>query len=166
MRRLIRTSVWLAAVAVTAGCASLEVVERTTRGPQAQEFLIARSYETNGRAPNFEEKKHWDDEIDDRIAKYLREHPELQQTTRFSDFRFWKHVSPGSTPAEVRVLLEEPQEQTIDPAQMAVLAEQHWPEIRQKAKEAWVYPYGWVLYFDDKGVVDMVRRLSGLRADE
>lgn len=166
MRRLILPLVWLAAAAVAAGCASLEVVERTTRGPQAQEFLIARSYETNGRAPNFEERQHWEDQIDDRIGKHLREHPELQQTTRFSDFRFWKQVTPGSTPAEVRVLLDEPTEQTIDPALMAVLAEQHWPEIRPKAKEAWVYPYGWVLYFDDKGVVDMVRRLSGLRADE
>ena len=166
MRRLIPLLVWLAAVAVTGGCASLEVVERTTRGPQAQEFLIARSYETNGRAPNFEEKKYWDDQIDERIAKYLLEHPEIQQTIRFSDFRFWKQVSPGSTPDEVRVLLDEPQEQTIDPALMAVLAEKHWPEIRPKAKEAWVYPYGWVLYFDDKGVVDMIRRLTGLRAAE
>ena len=166
MRRLILLLVWLAAAAVTGGCASLEVVERTTRGPQAQEFLIARSYETNGRAPNFEEKKYWDDQIDERIAKYLREHPEIQQTIRFSDFRFWKQVSPGSTPDEVRVLLDEPQEQTIDPALMAVLAEKHWPEIRPKAQEAWVYPYGWVLYFDDKGVVDMIRRLTGLRAAE
>ena len=166
MRRLILPFVWLAAVAVTAGCASLEVVERTTRGPQAREFLTARSYETNGRAPNFEEKQHWGDQIDARIAKYLREHPELQQATRYSDFRFWKHVTPGSTPAEVRILLDEPQEQTIDPALMAVLAEQHWSEIRPKAKEAWVYPYGWVLYFDDKGVVDMIRRISGVRADE
>ncbi|HET8578483.1 MAG TPA: hypothetical protein VFO18_15415 [Methylomirabilota bacterium] len=158
---------WVSAVALlAAGCLSTEIVERTTRGPQAQEFLIARSYEINGRGPNFEEKGYWEAQIDDRIAKYLREHPELQQTTRFSDFRFWKQVTPGSTPAEVRVLLEDPTEQTIDPALMAVLAKRHWPEIRSKVKEAWVYPLGWVLYFDDKGVVEMIRRVSPVSADD
>lgn len=161
-RRLRAAAVLLAA----AGCVSTDVVERTTRGPLAQEFLVARSYEVNGRAPNFEEKRYWEDQIDSRISKYLREHPELQQTTRFSDFRFWKQVTPGSTPEEVKVLLEDPSEQTIDPALMAALAERHWSAIRPKAKEAWVYPLGWVLYFDDKGVIEMIRRVSTISAED
>ncbi len=157
---------WGFAVLLAAGCISTEVVERTTRGPTAQEFMIARSYEVNGRGPNFEEKRYWEDQIDSRIAKYLREHPELQQTLRFSDFRFWKQVTPGSTPEEVKALLEDPAEQTIDPALMATLADRHWSAIQPKAKEAWVYPLGWVLYFDDKGVVEMLRRVSPISAED
>jgi hypothetical protein len=63
----------------------------------------------------------------------------------------------------VKVLLGEPREQTIDPALMGSLGEQHWAAIRTTAKEAWVYPLGWVVYFDDKGgVVDMLRKVSPL----
>jgi hypothetical protein len=143
-----------------AGCAGTEVIERTTRGPLAEELFIARSYEVNGRRPNFDEKRYWQDQVDRRIARYLREHPELEQTTRFSDFRFWRQVTVGSTPEEVRVLIEDPVEQTTDPALMAVLAERHWPAIGARVKEAWTYPLGWVLFFDDKGVVEMTRRVS------
>ena len=35
-------------------------------------------------------------------------------------------------------------------------------KIRATAKEAWVYPLGWVIFFDDKGVVDTLRRVSPL----
>jgi hypothetical protein len=63
----------------------------------------------------------------------------------------------------VKVLLGEPREQTIDPALMGSLGEQHWVALRATAKEAWVYPLGWVVYFDDKGgVVDMLRKVSPL----
>src|SRR5262249_23415025 len=86
--------------------------------------------------------------------------PELEQSPRYLDVRFWRQVSAGAPRREVEVLLEEPQERTIDPALMAVLAERHWDEIGRKAKEAWVY-YGWVIYFDDAEVVDMVRRPGG-----
>lgn len=163
MRAAAAIPLLLLASGLGAGCAArFEVVERTTRGPLAQEILVARSYEMNGRAPNFDEKRYWDNQIDSRIAQYLREHPELQQTERFSEFRFWKQVTPASSREEVRILLETPEEQTIDPALMAALAERHWPDIRSKAKEAWLYPLGWVLYFDDAGVVEMVRRVSSL----
>ena len=52
--------------------------------------------------------------------------------------------------------------QTIDPDMMAFYGEQHWVAVRSTAKEAWVYPLGWVVFFDDKGVVDMLRRVSPL----
>ncbi|HET6368182.1 MAG TPA: hypothetical protein VFG27_13185, partial [Pseudomonadales bacterium] len=81
-----------------------------------------------------------------------------EQTTRYSEFRFWRQVAEGSTPSEVRALLDEPLEQTSDPALMKMKAKAHWAQISIKAKEAWTYPLGWVLYFDDKGVVDMIRR--------
>jgi hypothetical protein len=101
--------------------------------------------------------------MDEKVFKYLREHPELEATSRYSEFRFWRQVAPGSTPGEVKVLLGEPREQTIDPALMGSLGEQHWVAIRATAKEAWVYPLGWVVYFDDKGgVIDMLRKVSPL----
>jgi hypothetical protein len=154
----------LAALALLlASCAATQpTLERTSRGPNAEEFFIQQSVAANGRAPSFDEKRVWQDQMDEKVFKYLREHPELESTSRYSEFRFWRQVAPGSTPGEVKVLLGEPREQTVDPALMASLGEQHWIAVRATAKEAWVYPLGWVVYFDDKGVVDMLRRVSPL----
>lgn len=163
MRWLIRPSCLAAAACVTAACGvTTPVLERTSRGPNAEEFFIQQSFTSNGRAPSFDEKRVWQDQMDEKVFKYLREHPEMESTSRYSEFRFWRQVAPGSTPGEVRVLLGEPREQTLDPALMASLGEQHWTAVRTTAKEAWVYPLGWVVFFDDKGVVDMLRRVSPL----
>jgi hypothetical protein len=160
------SSVVLAAL-VAGACAAvgrLDKVELTTQGPSAEEFFVARSYALNGRAPNFDEKRRWESEMEDRVFAYLRDHPELEQTSRYSDFRFWWQVATGSTPAEVSVLLPEPQEKTIDVPRMAALAERQWAEIESKAKEAWVYTPAWVIYFDDTSVVAMVHRVSSAAA--
>ncbi|HEY7251547.1 MAG TPA: hypothetical protein VIG37_13710 [Methylomirabilota bacterium] len=138
------------------------VLERTTRGPNAEEFFVQQSYATNGRPPSFDEKRIWQDQMDEKVKKYLRDHPEIEDTARYTEFRFWRQVAPGSTPGEVKVLLGDPREQTIDPDMMAFLGEQHWVAVRSTAKEAWVYPLGWIVFFDDKGVVDMLRRVSPL----
>jgi len=146
--------------ALAAGCATpVETVEYTPRGPAAEELFIARSYAINGRAPTFEERRYWQGTVDEEVFAYLRKHPELEQTSRYTDFRFWWQVTTGSTPAEVRVLLSEPQERTADPARMAALAERHWDEIGPRAVEAWVYD-PWVLYFDEQAVVGIVHRVS------
>ncbi len=143
-----------------AGCGiKTETFEHTTQGPTAMDVLTAKSQALNGRDPSFDEKRVWENRADMRIAKYLREHPELEQTPRYMEIRFWRQVSPGAPRKEVEALLEDPQEQTIDPALMAVLAERHWDDLSRKATEAWVY-YGWVIYFDDEAVVGMVRRVS------
>jgi hypothetical protein len=165
MSRLTRTSFRLAAAALlTTACAATEpVLERTTKGPSAEEFFITQSFAVNGRAPNFDEKRVWQDQM---VFKYLREHPELENTSRYSEFRFWRQVTAGSTPGEVKVLLGEPRERTIDSALMASLGEQHWQAVRTTAKEAWVYPLGWVVFFDDKGVVDLLRRVSPLDVND
>ena len=138
------------------------VLERTTRGPNAEEFFVQQSYATNGRPPSFDEKRVWQDQMDEKVKKYLRDHPEIEDTARYTEFRFWRQVAPGSTPGEVKVLLGDPREQTIDPDMMAFYGEQHWVAVRSTAKEAWVYPLGWIVFFDDKGVVDMLRRVSPL----
>ena len=146
-----------------AGCASTlnpQIVERVPQGPKAQELFHYRSYLYNAREPSFDERRKWEDLLDDRVQKYLREHAEIEKATRYSDFRFWRQVVVGSSRDEVRTLLEEPDEQTIDPALMASMAQQHWPSMQARAKEAWVYPPGWVLYFDDEGVVDITRKVG------
>ena len=161
MMRAVRASALALAFALgAAGCGvTVDSREQTTQGPTGMDVLTARSQAVNGREPNFDEKRVWETRADMRIATYLRDHPELEQSPRYLDIRFWRQVSTGAPRAEVEVLLEEPQERTIDPALMAVLAERHWDEIGRKATEAWVY-YGWVIYFDDAEVVDMVRRVG------
>ena len=141
-----------------ASCATPQpVIEQTTRGPIAQEIQIARSFAANGRDMGWDEKRNYEEQLEEKVFKYLREHPELQNETRYSTFRFWRQVSVGSTKEEVKVLLDDPDERTIDPALMASLARRHWSQVQGKAKEAWVYPLGWVLYIDDKAVVSMIR---------
>lgn len=164
MIKPVRLLVGLVAIAVAwAGCAAerFEKVEQTSQGPTGIDVLTARSQVMNGRDPSFDEKRVWESRIDMRIAKYLRDHPELEQSPRYMDVRFWRQVSPGAPRGEVEALLEEPQEQTVDPALMAVLAERHWDDFGRRATEAWVY-YGWAIFFDDKEVVGMVRRVSRL----
>ena len=164
MMRPVRLLFSLVAIALAcAGCASdrFEKVDQTSQGPTGIDVLTARSQVMNGRDPSFDEKRIWETRADMRIAKYLRDHPELEQTPRYLDVRFWRQVSPGAPRGEVEVLLEEPQELTVDPALMAVLAERHWDDFGSRATEAWVY-YGWAIFFDDKEVVGMVRRVSRL----
>ena len=154
-----RRAGWLLLALLATGCLlAAEVVERVGQGPRAQDMFFYRAYMSNGREPNFDERRKWEDAMDERISRYMRTNPEIEQATRYSDFRFWRQVVVGSTRAEVRILLEEPDEQSADPALMAALAQQHWPMIQRRAKEAWVYPPGWVLYFDDKAVVDITRK--------
>jgi hypothetical protein len=140
----------------------LDVVEVTPKGPTAEELLVTRFVAINGRTPSFDEKRHWEAQVEERVYAYLRQHPEMEQTNRYSEFRFWWQVTTGSTPGEVRVLLDEPTEQTIDPARMAALAEHQWGEISPKAKEAWFYSPAWVIYFDDTSVVGIVHKVSSL----
>jgi hypothetical protein len=145
----------------TAGCLSrppAEVPEYIGRGPRAEEMFFARVAQRSDREPSFDEKRQFKDVMDERVYKYLRDHPEVEQQARYSEFRFWRQVSEGSTPGEVRALLDEPLERSIDPARMGAMAKVHWPDLRNKAKEVWLYPLGWMLYFDDKGVVAMLRR--------
>jgi len=156
--RDLRIALVAAAGLLVSACASTPpVIEQTTRGPIAQEIQLARSFNANGRDMSWDEKRHYEEELEEKVFKYLREHPEFQNESRYSTFRFWRQVSIGSTKDEVKVLLNDPDERTIDPALMASMARRHWSQVQGKAKEAWVYPLGWVLYIDDKAVVSMIR---------
>jgi len=152
------------ALLLVAGCVTqrFDTVELTSRGPTAEELRDARSRAINGRLPSFDERRQWENEIEDRVFRYLREHPEIEQTPRYTEFRFWWQVTPGSTRDEVRVLLDEPQEKTSDPARLAALAQRHWRALQGKASEAWVYEPVWIVYFGDAGVIAMVHRVSSV----
>ena len=165
--RGLRLRVVVAAGFLVGGCATAPpVIEQTTRGPIAQEIQVARSFAANGRDLGWDEKRHYEEDLEERVFKYLREHPELENEPRYSTFRFWRQVSIGSTKEEVKVLLNDPDERTIDPALMASLARRHWSRVQGKAKEAWLYPLGWVLYVDDKAVVSMIRTRSKWDKDD
>jgi hypothetical protein len=147
-----------------AGCATIlpPIDQRTTQGPTAAELWTARVMQQTGRAPSFEEKRHFEEEIDERIGRYLRDHEDAASSLTVMSFRSLRQVTVGMDKAQVEVLLGAPLTITRDAAQMQSLARHHWPEIRDKAKpdEAWSYPFGWVVYFSNSRVADITQYLS------
>ena len=155
-----RLPVVLALLLVTA-CATFRPTldQRTTQGPTATEFWTVRVMQQTGRAPSFEEKRHFDEQMDDRIGQYLREHDEAASSLTVMSFRSLKQVTVGMEKAQVEILLGPPLTTTRDAAQMQSFARRHWPEIRGKADEAWSYPFGWVVYFAKSRVIDLTQYL-------
>ena len=158
-RPLVAVLLWL-----FAGCATIlpPIDQRTTQGPTAAEFWTARMMVQTGRSPSFDEKRHFEDEIDERISRYLRENQDAANSTTVISFRSLRQVTVGMDKAQVEILLGAPVTTTRDPAQMQSLARHHWPEIRDKARpdEAWTYPFGWVVYFRQSKVADITQYLS------
>jgi hypothetical protein len=146
---------------VLAACASARAVEqRTTQGPTAEQFWMLRMIEANGREPNFDERRHWQNQIDDDIARYLRSHPEAASSLEVSTFRFFRRTTVGMTKEQIVILLGPPETTTTEPAEMEKLARQYWPAVKARAKEAWTYPLGWRFYFAGDRVVDITQYLS------
>jgi hypothetical protein len=146
---------------LAAGCSTFRptIDQRTTQGPTALEFWTVRVMQQTGRAPTFEEKRHFETQMDDRISRYLSEHQEAASSLTVMSFRALKQVTVGMDRAQVEILLGAPLTTTSDAAQMQSLARHHWPEIRGKADEAWSYPYGWVVYFSKSRVIDITQYL-------
>ena len=146
-----------------AGCAVLlpPIDQRTTQGPTAAEFWTARVMTQTGRAPSFEEKRHFEEEIDERISRYLRENESAANSLTVMSFRSLRQVTVGMDKQQVEILLGAPVTTTRDPAQMQSLARHHWPDVRDRAKpdEAWTYPFGWVVYFSNSRVADITQYL-------
>jgi hypothetical protein len=143
-----------------AACASGKALEqRTTQGPTAEQFWFLRMIEANGREPNFDERRYWENQIDEDIAQYLRRHPEAANSLEVSTFRFYRRATVGMTKEQIVILLGRPETTTADPAEMEKLARQYWPSVKARAKEAWTYPLGWRFYFTDDRVVDITQYL-------
>jgi len=146
---------------LAAGCSTFRptIDQRTTQGPTALEFWTVRVMQQTGRAPTFEEKRHFETQMDDRISRYLSEHQEAASSLTVVSFRALKQVTVGMDRGQVEILLGAPLTTTSDAAQMQNFARHHWPEIRGKADEAWSYPYGWVVYFSKSRVIDLTQYL-------
>jgi len=145
-----------------AGCTTIRppLEQRTTQGPTADELWMYKVVLTNGREPNFDERRHWEDAIDHQIRKYLREHPEAANSLEVSTFRFFRRVSVGMTKEQVMILLGPPLARTTDAAEMEKIARRFWPGLKDHVKEAWAYPLGWSIYFADNRVVDITQYLE------
>src|SRR6266851_5734505 len=76
--RGLRLRVVVAAGFLVGGCATATpVIEQTTRGPIAQEIQIARSFAANGRDLGWDEKRHYEEDLEERVFKYLRAQPRI-----------------------------------------------------------------------------------------
>jgi hypothetical protein len=152
-------AVALALLAV-AGCATKKAVEqRTTQGPTARQMFNLRILSENGREPTFEEKRVWDQQIEERIGAYLRAHPEKANALDVSTFRFLRQSAVGMDKEQILILLGAPVSVSGDQAQMEAIARRYWPQIQGNATEVWIYPLGWNLFFAGSRLIDITQFL-------
>jgi hypothetical protein len=151
----------LLAVLVAAGCAGLGAAKelRSGQGPTAREMFHYRVVAETGRGPTFEERQHWEDQLEHRIARFLTEHPEIANAYDVVMFRHHRQVMVGMTRDQVLILLGVPDTTTADPAEMERLARRFWPQLKERVKEVWLYPPGWRLYFAGPRLVDITQYL-------
>jgi hypothetical protein len=144
---------------IVAGCYMWRVREqRTTEGPLAEDIWTMKVLMVNGREPNFDERRRWDNAMEQRIGEYLRQNPGAANSMDVSTFKFIRQVSVGQTSEQVLILLGPPMSRTADQAEMEKLARQFWPSVKEsEPTEAWVYPSGWRIYIKDKTVVDITQ---------
>lgn len=153
----------LVVVVALAGCAWVNppLEQRTSHGPSAEELFIYRSMVMNGREPSFDERRHWEDQIDLKVGQYLRQHPDAANALDVSTFRFYRRPSVGMSREQVMILLGPPEGVTTDAAELEKLARRYWPGIKgSNATEAWTYPLGWSFFFAGPRVVEITQYLE------
>ena len=153
----------LGLVLVLAGCYSMRTKEqRTTEGPMAEDIWTLKSLIANGREPNFDERRRWDNAMEQKIGTYLRQNPEAASSVDVSTFRFIRQVTIGQTDEQVVILLGPPLARISDTAEMEKLARQYWPAVKEnEPSEVWTYPSGWRIYMKDRTVVDITQYAVG-----
>ena len=161
--RLFRWLLAGAAGLVFSGCLLFTVEQRATHGPTAEEVWVYRFAATNGRAPNFEEKLAFKEQLDRRMREYLVRSPRAEGADRRADLAFWFQASVGMTKEEVGLLLGEADAMTTDPAAMGALAGKFWPDLKPKVQEAWTYPEGWTFYFAGDVLVALTQYFRKIR---
>lgn len=162
MRRLPRLLAPALLALLVGGCAAMKppVEQRTTQGPRADEMWYFRMLAINGREPNFDERRAWQDDMEARTGAYLREHPEAANSLGVSTFRFYRQVAVGQTREQVLILLGPPLAASRDAADMEKRARRYWPDIKERAEEAWVYQAGWTVWLKGDVVVDLTQYLE------
>ncbi len=158
----LRAVVLLAVALLAVGCAKWRppLEQRTTHGPTARQFWILRQATQNSREPTIDERRHWEDQLEIRIDRYLAEHPEEANTLYISTFRFAKQVVTGMTKEQVLILLGPPEGVTEDQAAMEKAARRYWKDIKGNVTEAWTYDLGWTFYFAGQRLVDITQYLE------
>jgi hypothetical protein len=116
-----------------------------------------RTMVQTGREPTFDEKRQWDEQLEQRIAAYLRDHPEKANALDVSTFRFLRQPQVGMDKEQILILLGAPLSVSGDQAQMQKLARRYWAEIEGNATEVWVYPLGWNFFFAGQKLVDITQ---------
>lgn len=160
MKRVVLLALLAVLVSLLSACLTKSrsaVEQRTTQGPTAELFWTAKMLVQNGRAPNFEEKRHWENDIDERIAAYLRTHQHAANSLEVSSFRFNRQVVVGMDKEQVAILLGDPARSSTDPAEMSNVARAYWPFMRGKVSEVLVYPFGWAFFFERGKLVDITQ---------
>jgi hypothetical protein len=152
-RMLLAVALGLAACASSAPL----VEQRTTQGPMADDVWAYRVLTMNGREPTFDERRHWEGQLDLAITRYLAKDQEFASSPQLSTFRMLRQPTVGMSKEQVLILLDAPDQTTTDAAEMEKLARKYWPQIRGKASEAWTYPLGWQLFFADSRLVDIIQ---------
>jgi hypothetical protein len=150
----------LAVVMTAAACASSapQIFEqRTTQGPLAEELWVYRVASANGREPTFEERTHWDRDLDFAIGRYLAQDQEYANSLQVLTFRSSRQVAVGMSKEQVTILLGPPQETTTDPNRIEKLAGKFGPAVKAEATETWVYPMGWRFHFAGARLVDITQ---------
>ena len=149
----------LAVMLTATACASAGplVEQRTTQGPEAMALWMYRVGMANGREPTFEERAHWERQLDLAIGRYLAKDQAFASSPDVTTFRFLRQASVGMSKEQITILLGPPERTTTDAAEIETLAGKYWPEIRPRAREAWVYPMGWRFYFAESRVVDITQ---------
>jgi hypothetical protein len=154
----------VACVLLLAGCAFLAkqraTEQRTTQGPTAQQMFDLRLLNESGREPTFEERRRWDEQLEQQISAYLREHPEKANALDVSTFKFLRQSAVGMDKDQVLILLGPPLAVSADQAHMEQLSRRYWPLIQGNATEVWVYPVGWNLYFAGQRLIDITQYVA------
>jgi len=134
--------------------------QRTSHGPTARQFWLLKQMTMNSREPTIEERRHWEDQLDQQIAQYLRLNPEAANALHVLSFRFEKQVVTGMTKEQVIILLGAPEAVTTDPVEMEKLARRYWKELQGNVTETWVYDLGWRFYFTGTKLVAITQYLE------
>ena len=149
----------LAVVLAMAACASNRppLEQRTTQGPLAEQLWIYRVATANGREPTFEERRHWERQLDAAISRYLTKDQEYANSPDVLTFRSDRQTAVGMSKEQVLILLGAPQRTTTDAGEIEKLAGKYWLDVQGQATEAWVYPLGWRFYFNGARLVDITQ---------
>src|SRR5262249_56255871 len=116
---------------IVAGCYWSQVKEqRTTEGPLAEDIWTMKVLMVNGREPNFDERRRWDNVMEQRIGQYLRDHPEAANSMDVSTFKFIRQVSVGQSSEQVLILLGPPMSRTADQPDMQQLTPHSYPSAK------------------------------------